>query len=158
MRLLAEPGRDTAEAARRAYDAVVFRVVLFIASLHGIILVGLLGRGAVGRAGPLVPRLAPALLGAALIAVGNVLPRIRPNVAIGIRTAPTLRSREAWMRVNRRAGYVAVALGSAIVLTAALVPPGPRVAVVVGAFGIGAIVTLVAWTWRDAYGRHYTGR
>ena len=31
---------------------------------------------------PLVPRLAPILLGAGLIAIGNLLPQVRPNVAI----------------------------------------------------------------------------
>lgn len=145
-------------AFARTYDAILFRVVLFIGALHGIVLTGLLGRGLVARTGPLVPRLAPALLGAGLIAVGNLLPRLRPNVAIGIRTARTLRDRDAWLRANRTAGYVAVALGFAIVAAALLVPPGPRVAAVVGGSGMIALVTLVAWIWRDAYGRREAAR
>src|SRR6266513_565511 len=56
----------------------------------------LLRRGLLDRTGPLVPRLAPVLLGAALMAIGNLLPRVRPNVAIGIRTSRTLRDRGAW--------------------------------------------------------------
>jgi uncharacterized membrane protein len=87
------------------------------------------------------------------MAIGNLLPRVRPNVAIGIRTSRTLRDRDAWLRANRTAGYVAVALGFAIVTAALLVPPGPRLAAVVGGSGIIAVVMLVAWTWRDAYGR-----
>jgi len=153
MRLLA--GRDPVYqrhgTSSRVYDAIVFRVVIFIGALHGVVLLGLLGRGFISRWGPVVPRLAPAVLGVALMAIGNLLPRTRPNNAIGIRTKETLRSRDVWLRVNRRAGYVAVALGFAILMTAVLVQPGPQVAGVVGGVGIAALVTLVAWTWRDAY-------
>jgi uncharacterized membrane protein len=137
----------------RTYDAIVFRAVLFIAALHGTVLIGLLGRGLVDRSGPLVPRLAPVLLGVGLMAIGNLLPRVKPNVAIGIRTSRTLRDRDAWLRANRRAGYVAVALGFAIVAAALLIAPGPQVAAVIGGVGMLAVVMLVAWTWRDMYGR-----
>jgi hypothetical protein len=142
----------------QTYDAIVFRVVLFIGGLHGIVLIGLLGRGLVDRRGPLVPRLAPVLLGAALILIGNLLPRVRPNVAIGIRTSRTLRDRHAWLRANRTAGYVAVALGVVIVAAALLVPPGTGVAAIVGVAGMLAVVTLVVWTWRDAHGRREAAR
>src|SRR5439155_13089140 len=112
----------------RTYDAIVFRIVLFIGAPHGTVLIGLLERDQIARAGPFVPRLAPVLLGAGLMAIGNLLPRVRPNVAIGIRTSRTLRDREAWLRANRTAGYIAVALGFAIVAAALLGPPGPLVA------------------------------
>src|SRR5206468_7822332 len=133
----------------RTYDAIVFRLVLFIGALHGTVLIGLLGHGLADRAGLPVPRLAPILLGTGLIAIGNLLPRVKPNVAIGIRTSRTLRDRDAWLRVNRRAGYVTVALGFAIVVAALLVPPGPHVAALVGGSGILAVVMLIAWIWRD---------
>jgi uncharacterized membrane protein len=141
----------------RTYDAIVFRLVLFIGALHGAVLIGLIGRGLVDRTGPLVPRLAPVLLGTALMAVGNLLPRLRPNVALGIRTSRTLRNRDAWLRANRRAGYVAVALGFAIVAVAALIPPGPPVIAIIGGMGFLAVVMLVAWTWRDTYRSQITG-
>src|SRR5262245_45267582 len=138
LRLLAarDPLGGRHDVTSSAYDAIVFRVVLFVGALHGVVLIGLLGRGSVDRAGLIVPRLAPALLGVGLMAIGNLLPRVRPNVGIGIRTSRTLRDRGAWLRANRRAGYVAVALGFAIVMAALFVPPGPRVAAVVGVVGI----------------------
>jgi uncharacterized membrane protein len=160
MRLLAahDHVRQGNGTFTRTYDAIVFRVVLFIGALHGTVLTGLLGRGLVDRTGPIVPRLAPVLLGAGLITIGNLLPRVRPNVAIGIRTSRTLRDRDAWLRANRTAGYVAVALGFAIVAAALFVPPGPRIAAVVGGIGMLAVIMLVAWTWRDAYGRREAAR
>ena len=133
------------------YNAIVFRVVLFVGGLHGTILTALLGRGLMARTGPLVPRLAPVLLGAVLIAIGNLLPRVRPNVAIGIRTSRTLRDRDAWLRVNRTAGYVSVTLGVVIVAVALLLPRGPWVTGAVEGMGMIAVVTLVARTWRDAH-------
>jgi uncharacterized membrane protein len=160
MRLLAahDHVRQGNGTFTRTYDAIVFRVVLFIGALHGTVLTGLLGRGLVDRTGPIVPRLAPVLLGAGLMTIGNLLPRVRPNVAIGIRTSRTLRDRDAWLRANRTAGYVAVALGFAIVAAALLVPPGPRIAAVVGGIGMLAVIMLVAWTWKDAYGRREAAR
>src|SRR5580704_10829345 len=160
MRLLAahDHVRQGNGTFTRTYDAIVLRVVLFIGALHGTVLTGLLGHGLVDRTGPIVPRLAPVLLGAGLITIGNLLPRVRPNVAIGIRTSRTLRDRDAWLRANRTAGYVAVALGFAIVAAALLVPPGPRIAAVVGGIGMLAVIMLVAWTWRDAYGRREAAR
>jgi uncharacterized membrane protein len=145
-------------AFAQIYDAIVFRLVLFIAALHATVLVGLLGQGLAARTGPVVPRLAPLLLGTGLMAVGNLLPRVKPNVAIGIRTTRTLSDREAWLRANRIAGYVAVALGFGIVVSALLLPPGQRVAVAVGSIGMAGLVTLVAWTWRSAYGRSEAAR
>ena len=160
MRLLAahDHVRRGNGAFARIYDAIVFRVVLFIGALHGTILVGLLGRGVVARSGPLVPRLAPILLGAGLIAIGNLLPQVRPNVAIGIRTSRTLDDRDAWLRANRTAGYVAVGLGTGIIVSALLLRPGPHVAAAVGSIGIVAFVLLIAWTWRDVYGRNEAAR
>lgn len=160
MRLLAahDHVRRGNGVAARVHDAIVFRIVLFISALHGTVLVGLLGRGMGARTGPLVPRLAPIVLGIGLMAIGNLLPRVRPNVAIGIRTSRTLGDRDAWLRANRIAGYVAVALGFGIVIAALVVPPGPAVAVAVGSIGMTAFVLLIAWTWRDVFGRREAAR
>jgi uncharacterized membrane protein len=128
--------------ATRTLDVIVFRIILFMIGLHALVLAGLLG------AGSLAGRSVPVLLGAGLIAVGNLLPRTRPNLAIGIRTARTLNDRSAWMRTNRVAGHVAVALGAAIALSA-LLPFWPR-AYMISAAALVAFCVLVAWCWNDA--------
>ena len=141
-----DPIRSDNGGFAATYDAILFWVLLFIAGLHGTILLALLGRGPFARTGPLVPRLTPILLGVLFIAIGNVLPRVKPNVAIGIRTSRTLRDRSAWLRVNRVAGYVSVALGIAVLLAGLLIPRGPFMAGSIGAAGIAAIVALAAMT------------
>ncbi len=53
------------------------------------------------------------LVGLALVIVGNVLPRIRPNSAVGIRTPWTLRDERTWAGVHRAGGYLIMGLGLA---------------------------------------------
>src|SRR5439155_16350611 len=61
-------------------------------------------------------RIVVVLLGVVLVGVGNLLPRTRPNVAVGVRTARTLASARLWQQVHRAGGYATVALGVAVVL------------------------------------------
>jgi uncharacterized membrane protein len=86
------------------------------------------------------------LLGIGLISVGNLLPRMKPNLIIGIRTAGTLANPGLWMRTNRMAGYVSVGLGIVLIAAGALMTPGRAVAPVVGAAGLAAVTLLVAYT------------
>jgi uncharacterized membrane protein len=80
----------------------------------------------------------------------GLLPRIRPNLAIGIRTRLTLQDRALWMRVHRSAGYMTVACGAVIVLSAIAVPRpvGPGMILLVGpAAVVGA--RLLVWVSRQ---------
>ena len=49
--------------------------------------------------------------GIALAVIGNVVPRLGPNLALGIRTGRTLSDRRSWMATHRVAGYAGVAVG-----------------------------------------------
>ena len=106
--------------AVRIYDAIMLRIGVFVMGVHATVLAGLLGLLA-GRdwAGQIVP----VMLGLVLISIGNLLPRTRPNLALGIRTRRTLTNRAAWIRTHRSTGYVTVATGAVILLSAIAVPP-----------------------------------
>jgi immunity protein, SdpI family len=114
---IGEPGSPD---ALRIYDAIMLRFGAFIMGVHATVLAGLLGLLA-GRdwAGQIVP----VMLGLVLISIGNLLPRTRPNLALGIRTRRTLTNRAAWIRTHRLTGYVTVATGAVILLSAIAVPP-----------------------------------
>ena len=88
----------------------------------------------------------PLMLGLTLVVIGNLLPRLRPNLVIGIRTARTLSDRSAWARANRTAGYATVVAGSSL-LIAGMLPSLPVIAfATIAALGI---ITMLAWTsWR----------
>jgi uncharacterized membrane protein len=119
----------------KAIRAVIATTVLFIVGLHGLVLVSLLGLLISGFP---VHRLAMALFGLALVAIGNVLPRVRPNTVIGIRTRHLLDDAVAWSRVHRTVGYSLVAFGTiaaaaGLMLSKSQIPPVLSLAVMVGA-------------------------
>jgi uncharacterized membrane protein len=60
---------------------------------------------------PWLVRILGALVGVFLVATGNDLPRVRPNLAWGVRMRQTLTSDLLWRRVHRLAGFIRVAMG-----------------------------------------------
>ena len=119
--------RADAGATLAVYDAIMRWVVAFLMAFHATVLFALLGMLA-GR--PWTARIVPALLGLTLMGIGNLLPRTRPNLAIGIRTTIALADRALWMRIHRLAGYLLVLLGGVILISGLAVPApaGPRMA------------------------------
>ena len=124
------------------YHAIVLRVLLFVVALHVLVMMGLTGainalgfRLSAGRA-------VVVLLGVGLVAVGNLLPRTRPNVAVGIRTTRTLTNAQLWQQVHRAGGYATVGLGIVIALTG-LVLNHEAMGAVVGAATLSAAMTVL---------------
>jgi uncharacterized membrane protein len=113
------------------YDAIMLRFIVFVIGVHAMVLVGLLG---LLRGRAWANQIVPVMLGLTMISIGNILPRTRPNLAIGIRTPRTLADRALWMRTHRSAGYMVVALGAVIVLSAVALPApiGPGMILLVG--------------------------
>lgn len=117
------------------YDAIMLRFAVFVTGVHVTVLLGLLGLLA-GR--DWAAQVVPVMLGLAMISIGNLLPRTRRNLAIGIRTRGTLSDRAVWIRAHRSAGYLVVVLGVVIVLSAIAVPApvGRTMVLVVGPAGL----------------------
>jgi uncharacterized membrane protein len=110
--LLRTVGRRSAPRQLQGPIALIGRhVVAFIIALHVLTVCNLAG---VTWARALGPRAAVVLLGAAIVAIGNVLPRLRPNLALGIRTTHSLGDTRVWSRIHRLAGHGAVALGCVV--------------------------------------------
>jgi len=132
----AEPG-----GLRQTYRAIARRVVIFLLALQMLIVLNLFGAGWLR---PIAPRAVVMIFGLLLAAIGNALPRTRPNHLFGIRTARTLDDRQLWIRLHRTAGYVAVIAGAVIALAAAfLSKDGIAWVVAVSALGGGAILVAV---------------
>ena len=130
-------------AFESTYHAIVLRVLLFVVALHALVMIELTGaRDAVGfrlSAG----RAVVVLLGVVLIAIGNLLPRTRPNVAVGVRTARTLTDTQVWQQVHRAGGYATVGLGTVIAVTG-LVLTHETLGAVVGAAAFFAAMVVFA--------------
>jgi len=98
------------------YRAMTLQAILFVLVLQALALATLADvRGA--RA--IAPRAVAVLVGLFFVGIGNLLPRTRPNLLIGIRTARTLDDRELWTRIHRTCGYLAVGFGTVVALAGA---------------------------------------
>jgi hypothetical protein len=130
-------------AFESTYHAIVLRALLFVVALHAFVMIELTGATrAVGLhlsdGRPIV-----VLLGVVLIAIGNLLPRTRPNVAIGVRTKRTLTNTRLWQQVHRAGGYATVGLGIVIAVTG-LVLTRETLGVVVGVVAAVAAIVVFA--------------
>ena len=133
--------RDSRNALR-IYDAIMLRVAVFVIAVHATVLLALFG-WLRGRSWAI--QIVPVLLGLTMISIGNLLPRTRPNLAIGIRTRHVLADRALWIRTHRSAGYIVVALGCVIVFSAVVVPPpvGPGMILAAGPAALVGTCVLV---------------
>ncbi len=128
-------------AFEATYHAIVLRTLLFVLALHALVMIELTGAmDAVGF--HLSPgRAVVVLLGVVLVAIGNLLPRTRPNVAVGVRTRRTLTNAQLWQQVHRAGGYATVGLGIVIAVTG-LVLSHEAVGAVISAAALFAAVTV----------------
>jgi uncharacterized membrane protein len=143
-----DPIRDRDAHTEATYHAVIRTVVLFLLALHVAVLFALTSglRPDVVRA---VAHVIPVMFGLTLIVIGNLLPRFRPNIVIGIRTSRTLTDRAAWAHTNRVAGYATMGTG-VMFLFGGLLPSLPVMEFATAAVVI--VVATLAWnTWRSRH-------
>lgn len=143
-----DPIRDRDAQIESAYHAVIRTVVLFLLGLHVAILFALTSqlRPDIVR---VVAHAVPVMFGVTLIVIGNLLPRFRPNVVIGIRTSRTLTDRTAWARTNRVAGYATVGSGVMFLLGGVL----PSLPVMEFA-SVAALIVVTTLGWNSWRSRH----
>ena len=95
--------------------------------------------GIMPTGGSLVSTLILFALGALMIALGNYLPRVKPNYTFGIRTPWTLASEGNWRRTHRFAGPVFVAAGVVMLASALISTVAPG-----ASFWVGMAAVLLA--------------
>ena len=132
-------------AFEATYHAIVLRTLLFVLALHVLVMMEL--TGAMDAAGFHLSagRAVVVLLGVVLIAIGNLLPRTRPNVAVGVRTTRTLANAQLWQQVHRAGGYATVGLGIVIAVTGLVVSHQTLGAVVSAAALCAAMTVFVSY-------------
>lgn len=105
-----DPRRESWEVHGKTYWLVVNLVIWFLLAVHLLVIGDGLDWGLP------VARLIPMAVGALLILIGNLLPRLHPNWFMGIRTPWTLSSDEVWRRTHRLGGTLLVIAGLFTVL------------------------------------------
>jgi hypothetical protein len=104
-------------AFESTYHAIVLQSMLFVIALHALVMIVLTGAVEGISLRSFASRAVVVLLGGVLVAIGNLLPRTRANVAFGVRTRQTLTNPQLWQHVHRVGGYATVGLGMVIALT-----------------------------------------
>ena len=123
----------------KSYDTIVLAVVVLILGVHVAILAGALGYREIAV------RTIPAVLGASLVLMGNVMPRLRPNWVAGVRTKRTLANPQLWRETHRAFGTAFVVSG---ILTIVVALAAPRYGLLTGiaALAVSCVVGLIAST------------
>ena len=94
----------------KTYELMTTSMLAFLALVHAAMVGGALGWDVS------VPRVLPLGIGALFVIMGNVLPRVRRNWIIGIRTPWTLSNDRVWSRTHRAGGAVLTISGVVIAL------------------------------------------
>ena len=127
------------------YHAIVLRALLFVVALHVLVMIELTGATDAWGLHLWAGRAVVVLLGIVLIAIGNLLPRTRPNIAVGVRTTRTLTNARLWQQVHRAGGYATVALGIFIALTGVVLTHETMGAVASAAAALAALTVWVSY-------------
>jgi len=95
-----------------------------------------------------IPMLIPVGVGLLLMVIGNLMPRMRPNWFMGIRTPWTLASESVWRKTHRLGGYCFMAMGVLMVATGFVATPERfpyMIGVVVALAIIPVVYSYLAW-------------
>ena len=141
------------ERSSGAYATIWITLGIILALVQGAVVAAALGYRVEA------PGVLAGLLGAAFMVIGNVLPKLRWNYVVGIRTPWTLADERVWDKTHRFGGWVMV-LGGAVLVAGALVAPHtPKPGLLAGV--VGLIITLpVARSyviWRRQHGSSPAG-
>ncbi|HVA80365.1 MAG TPA: SdpI family protein [Candidatus Binataceae bacterium] len=140
-----DPGRANYANFSIAYETIRTSVIALMAAVYLVTQLAI--QGSAVNLGVIIPL----MVGALMIGVGNVLPKLRPNWFVGIRTPWTLSSKTAWGQTHRFGGWLFVLVGF-IFMLGVLLPPILRVIVWLPTI-FGLILGLYVFSfvaWRNA--------
>jgi hypothetical protein len=145
---LATPGGHAPEYEKftASLDLILLCIIALVSSIH----LGMLA-SALGWHGP-TSLLVGLVFGIVLAAMGNVMPRLRPNPIAGLRTEAMLNDPTAWRNAHASFGRVWV-LGGALVIVVALV--APRYSLVAMVAVVLLSVLIAPFITRQALGRRH---
>lgn len=137
------PKKDKQRMTPGSVPVVAMLITIFLAAVHIIILYVALTPHVQ------VTRLVFIVLGMFLVSLGLIMPRLRRNPIIGVRTPWTLTSDENWARTHRVAGYSMVTGGALTILCAMIGGMAGTIAALVCILGS----SIVPAVWSLLYAR-----
>jgi protein-S-isoprenylcysteine O-methyltransferase Ste14 len=109
-----DPFRMNYRRFRRTYETSLDLATVLVLGTH-LLLLGQFMLIRQAHLGPWISYVPTCLVGFVLIVAGNILPRLRPNGALGVRTRWTLRDETVWMKTHRAGGYVLLVFGLTLI-------------------------------------------
>ena len=109
-----DPRRENYAKFKGAYETMIIAIMLVLLGIHIVVLLAATGRDVS------ITHALPVGIGALFIVLGIVLPQLKPNWFLGIRTPWTLSSDLAWERTHRIGGYVFMSIGVLTIATSFL--------------------------------------
>jgi uncharacterized membrane protein len=132
-------------AFEATYHSIIFRVMLFVFAMNALLMIALTDAMDVVGSHTWGIRVVVVMLGLTFVAVGNLLPRTRPNIALGVRTARTLTNTHLWQQVHRVGGYTTVGLGIAIIVAGLVISRNTAGGFVLLAAGIATAIVYLSY-------------
>jgi uncharacterized membrane protein len=115
------------------YNTIVFSITALMALVHILFLASLL------HWPDWAYRAVTIVFGFGLMAVGNVMPRVRPNWIVGLRTKRTLSDPVVWAKAHRALGTLLMAFGALVILASIV---APRYAFAIGFIGLPLVLPI----------------
>jgi uncharacterized membrane protein len=130
------PRRENYERFSDTYWTIITVIIAFMAVTHVVVL-------GISLGWPIdVPTFVLLGIGAMFVIMGNLMPRVKSNWMLGIRTPWTLDSETVWRETHRLGGRTMVVAGI-ITMVAAFLPDAIRPWIAFGALLFGAMIPAV---------------
>lgn len=138
-----DPKKENYKKFSKSYDLFILALVIFMDVVLGITLV----EGMMPNTIP-VGKVVMLLLGALFIILGNILPKVKTNFYIGIRTPWALSDPDVWNRTQRLGGKLLFLLGVVTVISGFLFNQiACYVILMIGVVLMSVIVMVMSYRW-----------
>ena len=115
-----DPRKENYKKFGSYYDGFCIAMQLFMAAMSALILLASFHPGKIA-----VSHIVAVLVGVLLMGLGNIMPEIKSNFYMGIKTPWTLSDDQIWHRTHRLGGRLFVAAGAVMVLSVLFLPLKP---------------------------------
>ena len=108
-----DPKKENYSKFKKTYTIFMFVMVVFFTSLQLVILGVSMGADFIK-----VDTMVKLFVGLMILIIGNLMPKLKPNYFVGIKTPWTLSNESIWVKVHRHGGIVWFVTGILLILLA----------------------------------------
>ncbi len=138
-----DPKRSNYARFQQYYDGFCIVLMLFLAVLNAVTLVESLRPGTIS-----VWRTIILAIGILFAALGNLMPKVKSNFFLGIKTPWTLSDPDVWNRTQRLGGILFFALGGVMVLCGLVLSEHASfVILMVGILAVAFVPMVLSYIW-----------